>query len=311
LPFLDTIFTLEDLQDAFFVTNKGCDDVTGCICGNAEAYVGVCDSVPTKDDFRCTDPVTPIGFCQPICGASIVVIPPRNFELAEMERTLKQFTSDTYISKVRNDSGNEFVQIIFAEKEFTGNSLDEAKQLYEQIKLDHSSSHVTLYASGPYNNSEENVNNAVSVVFGTLCGVGLVFVILFVMYSPNDTAIILRNRLNIGSSHLPSFKTAYFTRHSSVAEDAGLIFEGQSMASSLLSLDKSFDNPMFGKDEKSTPSTSSPRYDMGNRDAVNTGDAEESNHLESGAEMEESMPDIKQKDFDNISEGELVDLSDM
>lgn len=65
-------------------------------------------------------------------GASILFKPRKTFNLEKFRQKLKQYSSDTYASKVEVDQ-SELIQVIFAEKLFTGTSLNEAKELHELL----------------------------------------------------------------------------------------------------------------------------------------------------------------------------------
>ncbi|KAG5877808.1 hypothetical protein JTB14_013737 [Gonioctena quinquepunctata] len=303
---IQAIIITSGLGDAFEITNKTCEDLGGCLCGNEQYFSRMCDNVQEFSNFDCLNPVLPIGFCTEICGASILAEPSNEFKIAEMEKILQTFNSDTYVSRVKNSTGQELIQIIFTEKEFTGDSLDEAQSLHQQISTDPSLrlKRAVLQSSGAYYREGGAGKGAAGIIFGTLFGVLLVFVAVYLVYSPDGPAATLRNRLNIGSRPIPSFTTRFFTRYNSVGENAGLIFEGRSMAGSVVSLDKAFENPLYGKEEGTTSSTSTT--------SNVTNVSSESKETRSESEIENKMFSIgmKNEEVENVAdEGELVDLT--
>nr|XP_023027974.1 protein amnionless [Leptinotarsa decemlineata] len=315
-PVMSEVFVTFGLMDTFDITNKSCEDPGGCICGNE--YVGRCQEVPQVQSINCLHPVRPIGFCTDICGASILAEPDQKFKIAEIEKILQIYDSDTYVSKVKGSAGKEVIQIIFSEKEFTGDSLDEANSFHQQISND-PSFHLKqphLYASGTYYEEGAMTKNTVGVVFGTLLGVCLVFVAVFLVYSPDGRAENLRNRivklryfprLNFGPRRMSNFTSRFFARYDSVGDDAGLIFEGRSMAGSVVSLEKAFENPLYGKEkEVITPSTSTTSDDINlSSDKGSRSDGDTDNNLFVIKENNEEIENLSDED------GELVDLTDV
>ncbi|KAJ8932102.1 hypothetical protein NQ314_014954 [Rhamnusium bicolor] len=297
---LNRLFLTFPIEEVIHITGKTCTDPTGCVCSNEFNYDVPCAYVNDTIYLNCLNPIMPIGFCTEMCGASIELKPKSNFKLANIRKSLKHYSSDTYASKVL-DGSREIIQIIFSEKQFSGTSLDEAKDYYSRLLADTSLGveDVEIYSSGPYFVEGKVTSNSLSLVFGTLCGVVIVFAIIFLVYSPQFATLNLRNRFAYNSRPLSSFRSNLFARYDN-SENTGLILEHQSMAGSVLSLDKSFDNPMYGR---STPSTASTSYDT-------IGTLEEKN-TKSEISLNNPMYDINNLDetVQEATEGDLVDLT--
>lgn len=54
------------------------------------------------------------------------------FDIERVRRALGGYSSNTHVSKVQNES-ETLIQIVFAENEFNGASLDEAKDFYSVL----------------------------------------------------------------------------------------------------------------------------------------------------------------------------------
>ncbi|KAJ8911324.1 hypothetical protein NQ315_017020 [Exocentrus adspersus] len=237
-----------------FIDGKSCDDRTGCVCTETVDDTP-CLFIEQVEQFPCLDPITPIGFCTKMCGAVITVRDLTSqyflthFTIDKIQDALAGYSSHTHVSKVLNGT-RALIQIVFTEKEFSGTSLDEAKAFDSMLLSDYSFgvSRTVLTSSGPLFIQGEATRTALSMVFGSLCGVLLVFALIFFINSSSFKRLNL-NRYSFTSRPLVGFLAKYEN-----TENEGLIFERASMGGSVISLEKSFDNPMFG--EASTASTS-------------------------------------------------------
>ncbi|KAJ8973014.1 hypothetical protein NQ317_004612 [Molorchus minor] len=253
--FLISFLGIFDYVPFMTITWQSCKDKSGCICGNDMATEGVCASRNFEEPNNCIDAIRPIGFCADICGASILFHYNHKFSLDAVRRSIRRYDSDTYASKVRKDNG-VVIQVVFTEKEFTGASLDEAKQFYDELLTDKSlgAVDVELHSSSRYISKANVAGSAVGLVFGTLIAVLAVFGVIFFVYSPKGEQLRLRERFRLPSRPL-SFKTNLLARFDN-SETAGLIIgEAASLSGSVQSLNSSFDNPMYGK---AAPSVSAP-----------------------------------------------------
>lgn len=256
--------------------------------------------------LHCLNPVQPINFCgEAICGAHILLMPEKGFKIKKIKEFLSNYDVDTHVSKVINDS-KAVIQIVVTEKIFTGDSLQSARNIFKNIRDNgdiYKVKDVELYLSGPYYKEGEAARSALSLFFGTLAAVLLVLAILFMVYENNNQLIRdLRTRFNNSGSR--PLSTYLFARYDNRG-DTGLIFGDQSLAGSVLSLDKSsFDNPLYGK--ISVPSTSnSHEADTESINLVGTSqndtDSIRSKTVSAGIEHENPMYGNKEDCQNNLS----------
>ncbi|XP_018577131.1 protein amnionless [Anoplophora glabripennis] len=253
-----------DMLDTYLdVDGKTCTDPTGCSCGNS-LQDGACLYVDEPQYYECLEPITPIGFCTRMCGASILIKNTNssefkaNFEIERIRKALGDYSSDTHVSKVQ-DGPETAIQIIFTEKEFSGSSLDDAKDFYSVLLTDNSFGVVNaaLISSGIKLAGGKMARTAVSIVFGCLCGVLLVFGVIFFVNSPQFDRLNVSNRYHFTSRPLSTL----FARYDKM-DDERLVLQ---KAESVVSLEKSFDNPMYGS---SAPSTSSASAAAGTEERI-------------------------------------------
>ncbi|CAG9857449.1 unnamed protein product [Phyllotreta striolata] len=307
----DTVAEVLDMLNGQLSVDGGvCSDRSGCPSGNEEAYRDMCRFVDERDTFDCEDPIEAIGFCNKICGAAIRFSPKADFDIRSLRTELDGFESETHASKVKTQDGDEVVQIVFAESKFTGNSLVEAKTLYDRLVAGGRISpgvSGTISSSGYRYEEGATVESAMSAVFGCLAGVCLLFGLLYFVFDDDKRLKSLRERTGLGQGPL-TYRSVLFTRHLSVSEGAGLILDGQSAAGSLQDLRPTPGNsPQKSvriEPKKKSPSTSeaSDSSDEGGTDAI----ANESSNRELFEEQE------RRNLIETVAEeGELVDLSEL
>lgn len=171
-----------------------------------------------------------------ILGAYILFKPLNGFSLEKIRLMLNVYKVDTFASKILNNT-NEVIQIVFTEKQFTGASLNDARTFYEILKQQQIIQ-LEFYSSGEFYEDGIISKMFLSMVFGTLVGVFLLFLFLYVFY---ETDTIKQGKFNY-------IWAKYDTR-----DESGLIFgENVSLTGSVASLEKSFDNPMYGQASTST-----------------------------------------------------------
>lgn len=290
------------------VNDADCDSDSGCVCGNEMYYSEACDVIDVPDTMECDQPILPIGFCYKICGATIIFEPKEDFKIFRMENKLKRYTSDTYVSKVKNENGDEVIQIVFTEKQFTGSSIEEAERMRQALKDDKTIQlEKSEFLTSSYPNQKgKTASNAVSIIFGSLLGACVIFALVLYLFGENEKTKRFRERFGLGSRPL-TYKSVFFSRNSSISE--GLIVEGHSVSGSVPNLPKTFENPTFSEFKKKSSSTSSSNA--------------------SSAEDLTKVPDLVRKTSDSTEhqmfeeqerrnlietvaeEGELVDLLDM
>ncbi|XP_057670765.1 uncharacterized protein LOC130902556 [Diorhabda carinulata] len=292
------------------VNNRQCDDDSGCVCGNELYYGEACDVFDVPDTIECNQPILPIGFCYKICGSTIIFEPKQDFEIARMETRLKSYTSDTHISKVKNENGDEVIQIIFTEKQFTGNSIEEAQRFHQILKDDKTIEYEKsefLTSSYP-NQNGKNATNAISIIFGSLFSACVIFAMVLYLFGDNDKTKRFRERVGLGSRPL-TYKSVFFSRNSSISEGTGLIGEGHLVGSSMPNIPKTFENPSFSEFTKKSSSTSSSNASSAEDLTKETGLLKKPNDLTEPQVFEEQT---RRHLIETVAEeGELVDLSDM
>ncbi|XP_050505733.1 protein amnionless isoform X2 [Diabrotica virgifera virgifera] len=301
------IFMAYDID--FNIHNKACNDPSGCFCGNEAVNTYTCHYFRSHKTSNCESPITPEGFCHAICGASIIFNAKPNFKISSIDQKIKDYTADTYVSKVRDKNGEPAIQIIFTEKEFTGNSLEEAKHLYQILQNENilTVNASQFLSSSIYYNQGKNVRSAFAVIFGSLFSVCLVFGFIILLFGEHPTSARLRDRLGISSAPL-TYRSIFFSR-SSVSEGTGLIGEGQSMAGSIQNIPNSLETPVYSEIKRTFGTSSS---NASSTEELTKENEEQNDKLEP-VDPEEEMAN---QDFENYQlintvaeEGELVDLS--
>ncbi|XP_030751174.1 protein amnionless-like isoform X2 [Sitophilus oryzae] len=233
---------------------RQCEDPAGCVCHNEKH---ICDylmaSLPKP---QCEHPIKVIGNCHKLtCGATILIknILP-SLTVNKIKEKLKNYQSDTHVSKVLSNDDEKIIQIVFAEKKFTGNSLIEAQDFYDSL-LEETSLHKgeieLVLSGGSLYELDSQLSNLFSIFFGTMLGAVLVFGILCFVSSQRFRNLNLGNRFSIVTAR-PAFMSA---RYRNIEDDTRYNFDGQSVIGSVVSLSRSFDNPLY-EDFPSTRSTS-------------------------------------------------------
>ncbi|XP_066255622.1 uncharacterized protein [Euwallacea similis] len=219
-------------------SNESCVDITGCRSLQSNSYYyDICQIKKYRSQLvGCEDPIKPLGFCnQPRCGAEIVIgTLRRGFRLDRIKLSLQDLASRTHATKI---AGNK-VQIVFAEENFSGQSLIDATKFYNTLLGDESFSagDVILRLSRPPLGSQlRQVKSAMSMVFGTLVAVAIVFGLLLVSYHSLEGNFTFRNRF-LGNRPLSTYILGYNN-----IEDRGYIVDTRSVAD----LTSAFENPMY------------------------------------------------------------------
>ncbi|KAK4878674.1 hypothetical protein RN001_011180 [Aquatica leii] len=236
-------FQDQNAQGRVRIESNGCGD---CTCHNRleETLPWICNDLP-KSPAPCFEPLKPVGFCNEICGGVVYLnITPR-FSLELLQQRLPKDV-DVFASKILLEQ-KPLVQVIFAEKsQYTEKSAKVARDFYKTVSSDLSSfrvKSVSVKTSGISLPLGSAPNTVVGIILGTLLSVALVFVCLYVIYMGplqhhNFTAKIPLPRYLFNEQRQYIFNK--------------LDNKEMSRATSMVSLEKSFDNPMYG----SEPSTS-------------------------------------------------------
>ncbi|XP_075225313.1 amnion associated transmembrane protein [Lycorma delicatula] len=143
-------FTKSGKPPEIIITSKPCTDVTGCIC-NPFLPSTVCkDLAPHCKVPPCLDPVSPIGYCCPICGAYLIFGYTNKFSILKFNKYVEEKLSyvkdkvDFHISKFH------VVQVVLIEKgDYEERIQSIAEQLQEDIRRgDLGLKSVTLFEAG-------------------------------------------------------------------------------------------------------------------------------------------------------------------
>ncbi|XP_044764271.1 protein amnionless-like [Coccinella septempunctata] len=217
------------------ISERKCRNPAGCVCNDERNFI--CGP-PKKSE--CMDPVFPKGFCHPICGAFTVFKPKRGFSLKKLEDALKDYSDVyTHVSKIDDD----VIQLVFAEKEYSGDSAVYAEDFYEKLQEKSEEFKITDLGNLKKSGSRTTGNASLfTVLLSSLLFVCGIFGLVFCLYGDRRWLTNLRFRT---PTTFPLTST-YRARFSSREDESGLIFDTQSIAGSVLNLRQSFDNPMFG-----------------------------------------------------------------
>lgn len=70
------------------VSGSGCDDITGCECGNSGNHDQICSSVKCPQ-LDCKQPLYPVGHCCDVCGAIVAIHFSDNFNIESFRQRLQ------------------------------------------------------------------------------------------------------------------------------------------------------------------------------------------------------------------------------
>ncbi|XP_053331570.1 protein amnionless [Spea bombifrons] len=136
------------------ITNTGCQDKTGCECGNTGMLQEICSALLRHTENRCPEttcekPLNPAGHCCGICGAIITLEHTSDFTLDDYRNrlihtflSLEQYSGvKLAISKVlkpqkvllKNPSDHTEIQIVIVENK-ESNAADLANDIMDDIK---------------------------------------------------------------------------------------------------------------------------------------------------------------------------------
>ncbi|KAK9876229.1 hypothetical protein WA026_012529 [Henosepilachna vigintioctopunctata] len=222
--------------DRITITRRVCYDSTGCTCNRDNTV-----KCPPKKQIECLTPVTPFGFCQKICGAFITFRSENGFSLKRIRAVLEDYADvKTHVSKIADDR----IQVVFAEPTYTGESVEYAKKFYEKLQQNSKTFKITnlgkLHISGVQ--TRGNFSIWIVLLMSLFFVFGL-FAIIFYTYGYYELPFGIRFS---APTSFPLSST-YRARFSSKEDESGLIFDNQSLVGSVMNLNQSFDNPMYGQ----------------------------------------------------------------
>lgn len=236
-----------------------CYQKYGCNCQMEYKTLNeyVCNELKNDQTYRpikkCYAPIQVIGHCEPFCGSVILMQINRQFNINLYKNLMASLPKmDTYIGRVESKNGKQYFQIVMTDSgEYTGDSNAIAEDFFKKYiegKIEDGIKSATFFKSeNPYH-PESQLNNGTWIVFGTLLGCLFIFSTIFILntnkaqeYKPLINFRNLKQRTKSTArtmrEHIQPFRFARFENK----EDGGL-----SLAGSIVSLDKNFENPMYG-----------------------------------------------------------------
>lgn len=235
-------------SSAVTVGFAGCQDLSGCDCGNSVNHQRICQTV-TCAPTSCQRPLRPAGHCCDICGAIVTVRYAKGFSLETYRQRLRHlFLSTSQYKSIQLGMSKVFksqhvlgiipfgltaeIQVVILD----GNHGALAESLARDIIKDTNSHGSNLGITGAEfqastggsssDNSASNAGTVVGIVFGVLFAVTLVVVVASLIRKG-----VIKMPTLPSLSSLPSLS---INRSSGVGELGG-------------TLDCGYDNPMFDK----------------------------------------------------------------
>ncbi|XP_060946894.1 protein amnionless [Limanda limanda] len=221
--------------------NPGCEDPSGCECGNSANRQRICSRV-TCSSPTCEKPLSPVGHCCELCGAIITIHYAASFDLQSYRRRIHQlflqwpqyetiqlgmskvFKSRRLMGVVPFGSAPE-IQVVVTDGETGVRAEALAREVLEDARVHGPKLGIAstdLQASSGINQSGGNTGMVVGVVFGVLIMITLIVAVV---------ALIRKGVVPMPSMpSVPSLRS--FRRRDDTGDLGG-------------SLDLGFDNPMF------------------------------------------------------------------
>ncbi|KAF5286963.1 hypothetical protein FQR65_LT12422 [Abscondita terminalis] len=222
------------------IAKKECEG--GCVCHEnlGELLEWVCDGLPPRSE-ECFGGIRLVGFCGEVCGGVVYLDAGRGFSMDALKRRLPKEV-DAYASKVMVGTKSS-VQVVFMEKDgYTELSAEVARDFYKSVREDFSGFRVVgawVLTSGVRLPNGSPSATAFAIVLGTFAAVVSIFGCVYLMYvGPlRDYDVV---------SRILGERSQYFFNK----------FDNRDISTSMISLEKSFANPMYEAQE-AVPSTSS------------------------------------------------------
>lgn len=235
-------------SSAVTVGNAGCQDPSGCDCGNSVNHQRICQTV-TCASAGCHRPLRPVGHCCDVCGAIVTVHYADGFSLQTYRQRLRhlflsmpQYTSIklgmSKVFKSRHVFGiipfglTAEIQVVILDGDEGTLAESLAKDIIKDASVHGSNLGITgaefqaSTGSGSSDDSASNAGTVVGIVFGVLIAISLVVVV----------ALLIRKGVVKMPTlpSLPSLPSLSINGRSGVGELGG-------------TLDCGYDNPMFDK----------------------------------------------------------------
>nr|XP_055039604.1 protein amnionless [Misgurnus anguillicaudatus] len=227
------------------IGGPGCDDITGCVCGNSVNRDKICANVKCES-LDCKTPLHPVGHCCAVCGAIVNVKFSSNFNFESYRQRLQHL----FLSLQKYDSIKLAMSKVSKEQRLLGLFPFGVSQEIQVLLLDQKTGHETGklaevlardimkdvqnhgsnlgISSAEFQVSSEASGNSAGVAAGAVLG-SLVVVGLLAVF------VILYRRGVVKIPRIPSIPSFSKWKNSSEVGELG----GP--------LDHGFDNPMFDK----------------------------------------------------------------
>ncbi|KAL3270776.1 hypothetical protein HHI36_021301 [Cryptolaemus montrouzieri] len=227
---------LDSSDNHLSISDRKCVDPTGCICNWRNNI-----QCPPREEKECLSPVAPFGFCHKICGAFVTFKPIAGFSLGRIQADLRDYGDvRTHVSKI----GEDRIQVVFAEDTYSGDSVIAAKKFYEKLQDGTNRYKVTTLSILKISGSQTSGDSSLWIVLlSSLLFVLGLYGLIFYVYGDHS----LRFTFGFNASPPLPLSSTYRARFSPREDESGLIFDNQSLAGSVMNLDQSFDNPLYGQ----------------------------------------------------------------
>lgn len=235
-------------SSAVTVGYAGCQDLSGCDCGNSVNHQRICQTV-TCSSASCQRPLRPVGHCCDICGVIATVRYASGFSLGTYRQRLRHlFLSTPQYKSIRLGMSKVFksrhvlgiipfglaaeIQVVILDGDHGTLAENLAREIIKDINTHGSNLGITgaeFQASTGGSNSNNSASNAGTVV-------GIVFGVLIAFSLVVGVAMLIRKGVVKVPTlpSLPSLPSWSINKSNGVGELGG-------------TLDLGYDNPMFNK----------------------------------------------------------------
>ncbi|XP_030592583.1 protein amnionless [Archocentrus centrarchus] len=223
-------------SSAATVGNSGCEDPSGCDCGNSVHHQQICSTI-TCDSPSCKKPLRPIGHCCDVCGAIVTIHFEEGFNLQTYRERIrhlflalpqyksiklgmsKVLKSQRLMGIISLGTSSE-IQVVMLDGE---KGIQSAALAQDIVKDAHSHGSIMgITGAEVQSASEEQSGGSAGLVVGVVFGVFLLITLIIIL------AVLIRK----GVVQMPTLSR--FKNNSDMPDLGG-------------PLDYGFDNPMFDK----------------------------------------------------------------
>ncbi|KAM7371928.1 hypothetical protein PAMP_009128 [Pampus punctatissimus] len=232
-------------SSAVTVGNSGCEDPSGCDCGNSVIHQQICASV-TCTSLSCKKPLLPLGHCCDVCGAIVTIIYAPGFNLQIYRQRIqhlflvlpqyksiqlgmsKVFKSQRLMGIIPFGSSAE-IQVVIVDEEKGTLSEALARDIVKDARSHGSNLGITeAEFQASTGSSSDQSGSSVGIVVGIVFGVLIVITLILVV-------VVLIRKGVVQMPSMPSLPSISSLKNRNDTGDLG----GP--------LDRGFDNPIFDK----------------------------------------------------------------